>query len=73
MYWSNNLWVPIAAHFVNNGLTVLIVYLNQLNLVDFDAESTEALPLYYVVPFAAIFFFLMYYLKKLVNTREEAA
>jgi membrane protease YdiL (CAAX protease family) len=70
MYWSNNLWVPIVAHFVNNGFTVLIVYLNQLKIVEFDAESTEALPLQYVIPFAAVFFFLMYYVKKLITTRE---
>lgn len=57
MYWSNNLWVPIVAHFVNNGFTILIVYLNQLKLVDFDAESTESLPLQFVIPFAVCFFF----------------
>ena len=73
MYWSNNLWVPIVAHFVNNGFTILIVYLNQLNLVDFDAENPESLPLQYVIPFAAIFFLMMYYLKKLIDKREEAA
>lgn len=70
MYWSNNLWVPITAHFIQNGFTVLIVYLNQLKLVDFDAESTEALPLQFVIPITAVFFFLMYYFKKL-NVREE--
>ena len=73
MYWSNNLWIPIVAHFVNNGFTVLIVYLNQLKIVRFDPESTEALPLQYVIPFAAIFFFLMYYFKKRIDSSEEAA
>jgi len=70
MYWSNNLWVPITAHFVNNGFSVLMVYLNQLKLVDFDAESAEALPLQLVIPFSVIFFFLMYYFKKLI-ARDE--
>jgi len=73
MYWSANLWVPIVAHFVNNGFTILIVYLNQLELVDFDAESTEALPLQYVIPFALLFFFLMYYFRELVKPREQTA
>jgi hypothetical protein len=73
MYWSNNLWVPIVAHFVNNGFTILIVYLNQLKIVDFDAENPEALPLPYIIPFATIFFLMMYYFKKLIDRREEAA
>lgn len=25
-YWTNNLWVPIVAHFVNNGLQVVVAY-----------------------------------------------
>ncbi len=44
--WSGNLWVPILAHFVNNGFTVLMVYLNQHKLVSFDVESTDAVPVW---------------------------
>lgn len=25
-YWTNNLWVPIVAHLVNNGMQVLVAY-----------------------------------------------
>jgi membrane protease YdiL (CAAX protease family) len=69
MYWSGNLWVPIVAHFVNNGFSVVMMYLHQLKLVDFDAESSEALPLIYVIPFAILFGFLMFFLKK--NVQRE--
>ncbi len=72
MYWSNNLWVPIVAHFVNNGFSVLMMYLHQLKVVEFDAESTEALPLQFVIPVAAIFGFLLFYFKKQTTTRAEA-
>lgn len=43
--WSRNLWVPIGAHFVNNGFTVLMVYLYQRKLVSMDIESTESVPI----------------------------
>lgn len=43
--WSGNLWLPILAHFVNNGFTVLMVYLHQRGLVGVDIESTESVPL----------------------------
>ena len=41
---TNNLWVPIAAHFFNNGLQVVVYYMHQkgytsLNLDD-DIETT---------------------------------
>jgi uncharacterized protein len=71
MFWSNNLWLPITAHFVNNGFSVVMLYLHQLNIVEFDAESNEALPLSYVIPFAILFLFLMVYLKKKIQEREE--
>ncbi|AQG82373.1 abortive phage infection protein [Spirosoma montaniterrae] len=44
--WSGNLWVAILAHFVNNGFTVFMVYLNQRKLVSFDVDSTEAVPVW---------------------------
>jgi membrane protease YdiL (CAAX protease family) len=43
--WSGNLWVPILAHFVNNGFTVLMVFLYQRKLVSMDIESNESVPL----------------------------
>ncbi|MFM7824220.1 MAG: lysostaphin resistance A-like protein [Bacteroidota bacterium] len=29
MVWSGSLWLPIAAHFANNGFAVMVSYLNQ--------------------------------------------
>lgn len=42
--WSGNFWVPVLAHFVNNGFTVLMVYLHQHRLVSFDIENTDSVP-----------------------------
>jgi uncharacterized protein len=71
MYWSNNLWLPILAHFVNNGLMVVLSYLNQLKIVEVDVDDTDALPLTFVVPSAILFIVLMAYLKKITQPREE--
>jgi uncharacterized protein len=71
MYWSNNLWLPIVAHFVNNGFSVLMLYLNQLKIVEFDASSNEALPMSLVIPFSILFLVLMVYLKKIIPLREK--
>lgn len=43
--WSGNIWVPILAHFVNNGFTVLMVYLYQQRVTTVDIESTKSVPL----------------------------
>ncbi len=39
--WSGNLVVPMVAHFVNNGFTVLMLYLMKLQYVPSDIESPE--------------------------------
>jgi len=52
---------------------VAMMYLHQLKVVEFDAESTEALPLVYVIPFAILFVFLMIVLKKNILQSEKTA
>ncbi len=39
-YWSRNLWYPIIAHFLNNGVQVLLVYLGYISAT--EAESSAA-------------------------------
>ena len=43
-YWSGNLWYAIFAHFVNNGFTLVMLYLYQRGSVDVDIESTDSVP-----------------------------
>lgn len=43
-FWSGRISVPILAHFVNNGFTVLLLHLQQTGQIDFDVESTAAMP-----------------------------
>ena len=49
LVWSGNLWVPMVAHFVNNGFTVLMLFLYQRKLTTLDIESTDAVPVPAVV------------------------
>ncbi len=43
-FWSGNLLYPMIAHFVNNGFTVLMMYMFQQKMTDFDVDATESVP-----------------------------
>lgn len=42
-FWSGSLLIPILAHFVNNGLTLVLLYLYQKDFIAYDVESAESL------------------------------
>jgi uncharacterized protein len=62
--WSGNLFLSMFAHFINNGFSVLMMYLYQRGIITVDLESPEAAPLTAVVIFTSIFIALLYYFKK---------
>ncbi|HLF62407.1 MAG TPA: type II CAAX endopeptidase family protein [Saprospiraceae bacterium] len=37
--WSNNLWVPIIVHAVNNGVQVAVLYISGVDLSDVEESS----------------------------------
>ncbi|WP_332913637.1 CPBP family intramembrane glutamic endopeptidase [Algoriphagus boritolerans] len=39
--YSGSLLYPILAHIFNNGLTVIVIYLSNQGIIDFDLESTD--------------------------------
>jgi uncharacterized protein len=59
--WSGNLWMPMIAHFVNNGFSVLMIYLYQKGTITVDMESTDAAPWPVVLSFTVVFAALMFY------------
>ena len=61
--WSGNLIVPMVAHFVNNFVSLLALYVHQRGLTDIDVESTEALPTMYILIFSALFVVTVMYYK----------
>jgi membrane protease YdiL (CAAX protease family) len=38
-YWSGSVWYSVAAHFANNGLAVLVYYLNQHHMINFTTDE----------------------------------
>jgi uncharacterized protein len=42
-YWSGNIWVPIAGHIFNNGLSVTLMYAANNKWTDIDMDSTNDL------------------------------
>lgn len=63
-YWSGNIIIPMLAHFVNNGFSLLMVYLYQLGIISVDMESGESASPFLVALFTIITFGLLLYLKK---------
>ena len=61
--WSGNLLYPIIAHFVNNCVSLIALYVYQKGLTDIDVESTEALPTMYIIIFSALFVVTLIYFK----------
>lgn len=64
-YWSGNLIIPIVAHFINNAFSLLMIYLYQINTIEYDLDTEQSLPVS-VVAFSAIsVFLLLVYFRKI--------
>lgn len=50
LVWSNSIWIPILAHFINNGVTVIAAFVYQRRGLSLDelSESGDNSPLLYV-------------------------
>lgn len=70
--WSGNILIPMFAHFVNNGFSVLMIYLYQKGTVTIDIDSPEAAPWPVVIGFTTVFIALLYYFKKFYQNQNEA-
>lgn len=66
-YWSGSLWVPVAAHFINNGSAVIFEYLSQQGLLSGDYESFGATDNVFLIVLsglvAAVLMYVIYRLK----------
>jgi hypothetical protein len=52
-YWSGHLSIAMIGHFINNGLTLFLLFLGQRQVIDFDPLANESSPPLYII---AIFF-----------------
>ncbi len=70
--WSGNLWYAIWAHFINNGVTVLGVYLNKAQKTEIDLEHTEWITWSQALIAAAVTAALLWYVKRLFDQSKRA-
>ncbi|WKN41533.1 CPBP family intramembrane glutamic endopeptidase [Tunicatimonas pelagia] len=69
-YWSGNLWYAIFAHFVNNGFTLVMLYLYQQEITDIDLEATEAIAWPIVLAAAGAGVFLLYQFRQMTKLKQ---
>ncbi|MDZ7777205.1 MAG: CPBP family intramembrane glutamic endopeptidase [Bacteroidales bacterium] len=62
-YWSRSLWLPIFAHFINNGAAVVVAFLAARGSVDVDYEEfgsynqeSALVGIYFLLSMLLIFF-----------------
>ncbi|MEI6173683.1 MAG: CPBP family intramembrane glutamic endopeptidase [Bacteroidota bacterium] len=53
-YWTGSLWIPIFAHFIQNGLVVTVTYMGQRGLVGGDYENFGTSDHFYVILLSGI-------------------
>ncbi len=53
-YFSGSLWYASIAHFVNNGFTLLMIYMFQQGLAGYDIKSTETISIWSALSFVII-------------------
>ncbi|TAK37713.1 MAG: CPBP family intramembrane metalloprotease [Saprospiraceae bacterium] len=66
-YWTQNLWVPIAAHFLNNATQVVVAYFYQDELEKLNQGGGDSLP-----PLVAVASFaLVLWVGKILRDRHQ--
>lgn len=71
-YWSGSLLLAILAHFVNNAVSVIALYLYQEGTFTFDVESHESAPINIVIMSGILTVGLLYYFYKYYQDRKPA-
>ena len=61
--WSGNLIYPIAAHFIQNGSQVIVLYMSQKGLTDINVDDPETFPWIVILSFSLVTFILLYYFR----------
>lgn len=70
-YWSRNIWVSIWGHFINNGGTVIFMFLYQHGIISYDVSAEDHFPWISVIINAALFAGCLYLFWKLNRSNTE--
>ena len=60
-FWSGSLGTAMIAHFINNGFTIIMMYLYQQNITGLDVETEESLPVTFLLILFVLFLGLIYF------------
>lgn len=72
-YYSGSLFYSIFAHFVNNAVAVVAVYMYHKGSFDYNIDSPEALPWYQVLLSLVVFVLLFMAFINVVKPKEQSA
>jgi len=68
-YFTNNLWVPIIAHFVHNSTQLVLVYMHNNEWIQYDIDGMDKIPVTYAIASLAVGVGLFFILVK--TTKED--
>lgn len=70
-FWSGSLWLPVAAHFINNFLSVIIEFLYRKQIIQTNAENfgTDSSLWLILISITGVLFILIYI--KLNSCKKE--
>ncbi len=54
-YWSGSIWIPVFAHFIQNGLVVIVTYLGEKGIIYGDYENFGTSNNVYILLMSALF------------------
>jgi membrane protease YdiL (CAAX protease family) len=69
-HYSGSLLYPILAHIFNNSLTVLVIYLDNQGVVDFDLESTDSISYPIAITGLLVLMAGFFYFKKINQPKD---
>lgn len=69
-YWSGNLWVPIVAHAFINGGQIIMAYLHEHGMIQFDIAGDDALPTSVIVISTFMLAALLFFFRKVSDRRK---
>ncbi len=70
-YFSGRLSYAMLAHFFNNGIAVVAVYLHQLGKIEYDIDSSETILWYQVLVSALVLILLLFAFNRTVTKEEK--
>ncbi|MDX2189620.1 MAG: CPBP family intramembrane glutamic endopeptidase [Bacteroidota bacterium] len=69
--WTNNLMIPILAHFTNNGFTLLLLHMKNIGKLKLDVETSKEMPASLIIGSFVIVAVILFFYKKQLKFEEK--